>query len=63
MISAKLALGLVVVGVVLIMHALSRVNHATFEDGSFLYVVLELIAGAFCLVAPLVAVGVGLLLS
>lgn len=59
--SAKIAIGFVLLGVVLIMHALSRVDHATFENGTFLFVVLEMIAGALCLVAPIVAIGIGLL--
>lgn len=61
--SGKIALGFVLLGVVLIMHALSRVDHGSFENGRFLYVVLQLVAGGLCLVAPLVAVSIGLLFA
>ena len=56
MATGQVALGLVVVGVVLIVHALGRCDRASFENGSFLFVILEGLFGAGCLLAAMAVV-------
>jgi len=49
--SARLAVTLIICGILLIVHALRRSGRTSYENGSFLFVILEMIAGVNCVAA------------